>query len=133
MAQDPVEALRIGQFWSRVSEEHDIEKFQTILAEDFVMWYNFSPTDRSRAQFLDTLRDAHAIFKNQINRDARITPTATGFVLQATLCGLLDGKEISAPYCMVAQIRDGKVIRGDEYFDTSQLPKRAGDAGEGMI
>jgi ketosteroid isomerase-like protein len=133
MAQDPVEALRVGEFWSKVSEEHNIEKFQTILAEDFVMWYNFSPVDRSRAEFIETLRSAHAIFKNQVNKDAKITPTAKGFVLQATLCGVLDGKEISAPYCMIAEMRDGLVIRGDEYFDTSQLPKHAGDPGEGMI
>jgi hypothetical protein len=130
MAQDPVEALRVGEFWSRVSEEHDIEKFQTILAADFVMWYNFAPVDRTRAEFLETLRGAHAIFRNQINKDARITPTANGFVLQAILCGILDGKEIAAPYCMIAQMRNGLVVRGDEYFDTSQLPKRAGDPGE---
>jgi ketosteroid isomerase-like protein len=130
MSQDPVEALRVGQFWSRVSEEHDIEKFQTILAEDFVMWYNFSPVDRTRAEFLETLRGAHAIFQNQVNKDPKITPTANGFVLQATLTGILDGKEISAPFCMIAVMRGGKLIRGDEYFDTSQLPKHAGEPGQ---
>ena len=31
------------------------------------------------------------------------------------------------------QIKNGKVIRDDEYFDTAQLTKRAGRPGEGMI
>lgn len=133
MSQDPEEALRIGTFWAHVSEEHNIEKFATILADDFVMWYNFDPVDRNRAEFLETLRAAHAIFEDQINENARVTPTANGFVLQATLRGRLDGKEIAAPYCVITQMRDGKVVRGDEYFDTSHLPKRAGAPGEGMI
>jgi len=47
--------------------------------------------------------------------------------------GLMEGRPISAPYCIVAKIKDGKVIRGDEYFDTSQLTKYAGPVGEGMV
>lgn len=133
MSQDPAEALRIAEFWSKVSEEHNIEKFQTILSDDFVMWYNFDPVDRTREEFLETLRGAHAIFHDQVNENPRITSTADGFVLQATMCGVMEGQKVSAPYCLVAKIRDGKVVRGDEYFDTSQLPKRAGAVGEGMV
>lgn len=133
MAQDPAEALRVGQFWATVSEEHNVEKFATILHPDFVMWYNFDPNDRTRDEFIETLKSAHAIFENQVNENAVVTPTAEGFVVQATLKGVLDGQQISAPYCMIAKMKDGLVIRGDEYFDTGQLPKYAGPVGEGMI
>ena len=77
------------------------------------------------------------MFQNQKNEDARITitegGTEGGFVLQATMTGILDGKAISSPYCFIAQIKDGLIIRGDEYFDTAQLTKKAGRPGEGMI
>jgi ketosteroid isomerase-like protein len=133
MAQDPAEALRVGQLWARIAEEHDVEKFSTLLADDFRMWYNFDPVDRTRDAFIETLKSAHAIFDNQRNIDERITATAEGFVLQATMTGVLDGVEIAAPYCLVARMRDGKVVHGSEYFDTSHLPKKAGKAGEGMV
>lgn len=133
MAQDPKVAMELAQFWATVAEEHDVDKFATVLHDDFVMWYNFDPNDRTRAEFLQTLRDAHAMFHDQRNEDLRITLTEDGFVLQATMTGVLDGKQISSPYCFIARIQDGKVIRGDEYFDTAQLTKKAGRPGEGMI
>lgn len=133
MAVDREEALRLAQFWASVSEEHDTDKFETVLHEDFAMWYNFDPVDRTRAEFIETLKSAHAMFSNQKNEDARITVTEDGFVLQATMTGVLDGVAIRAPYCFVARIRDGLVVRGEEYFDTAQLSKRAGRPGEGMV
>jgi ketosteroid isomerase-like protein len=133
MAQDAEEAMKLAQFWATVSEEHNVEKFATVLHDDFVMWYNFDPNDRTREEFIQTLKSAHAMFDNQRNEDLRITLTDNGFVLQATMRGVLDGKEISSPYCLVARIQDGKVIRGDEYFDTAQLTKKAGRPGEGMV
>lgn len=133
MAVDREEAMHLAQFWASVSEEHNVEKFSTILHDDFIMWYNFDPQDRSRQEFIETLKSAHAMFQNQVNKDCRITVTEDGFVIQATMCGLLDGKEIASPYCLVAKVKDGKVIRGEEYFDTAQLTKRAGRPGEGMV
>jgi len=78
-------------------------------------------------------KSASAIFQNQVNDDCKITLTDRGFVLQAVMRAVLSGQEISAPYCLIAEVKDGKVIRGYEYFDTAQLPKRAEAPGEGMI
>lgn len=133
MTQDRQELMRLAQFWATVSEEHNVEKFATILHDDFVMWYNFDPQDRTREEFIQTLKSAHAMFENQKNEDLKITLTDDGFVLQATMTGILDGKAISSPYCLITQVQDGKVIRGDEYFDTAKLTKRAGRPGEGMV
>lgn len=133
MTQDRQELMRLAQFWATVSEEHNVEKFATILHDDFVMWYNFDPQDRTREEFIQTLKSAHAMFENQRNEDLKITLTDDGFVLQATMTGILDGKAISSPYCLITQVQDGKVIRGDEYFDTAKLTKRAGRPGEGMV
>ncbi|WP_371433280.1 nuclear transport factor 2 family protein [Novosphingobium sp.] len=133
MTVDREEVMRLARFWATVSEEHNVEKFQTVLHDDFVMWYNFDPQDRTRAEFIETLKSAHAIFKDQKNEDARITITDDGFVLQATMTGILDGTPISSPYCFIARVRDGLIVRGDEYFDTAQLTKRAGRPGEGMV
>jgi len=133
MAHDPQELMRLAQFWATVSEEHNVEKFATVLHDDFVMWYNFDPQDRTRQEFIDTLKSAHAMFEDQKNEDLKITLTEEGFVLQATMTGVLAGERIASPYCMIATVKDGKVIRGDEYFDTAKLTKRAGRPGEGMI
>lgn len=133
MAENPEEVMRLAQFWAQVSEEHDVEKFATVLHDEFRMWYNFDPVDRTRSEFIETLKSAHAMFHDQVNENTRITLTEDGFVLQATMLGVLDGKSISSPYCLVAKVKDGKVIRGEEYFDTAQLTKKAGRPGEGMV
>ena len=133
MGVDRGEAMRLAEFWTTVAEEHNTDKFQTVLHDDFVMWYNFDPQDRTKAEFIQTLKDAHAMFHDQKNENPKITITEKGFVLQATMTGILDGKRISSPYCFIAEIRDGKVWRGDEYFDTGSLTRRAGRPGEGMI
>ncbi|WP_197413693.1 MULTISPECIES: nuclear transport factor 2 family protein [Sphingobium] len=133
MTIDRDEAMRLAQFWASVSEEHNTDKFQTVLHDDFTMWYNFDPQYRSRAEFVETLKAAHAMFENQKNEDLKITITERGFILQATMTGVLAGENISSPYCFVAEVREGKVYRGEEYFDTAQLTKKAGRPGEGMV
>ena len=133
VAVDRDEAMRLAHFWATVSEEHNTDKFQVVLHDDFVMWYNFDPIDRTRQEFIDTLKAAHAMFQNQKNEDLKITLTDDGFVLQATMTGILDGQAISSPYCFIATVQDGKIIRGDEYFDTAKLTRKAGRPGEGMI
>src|SRR3546814_17608095 len=82
--------MRLAKFWATVSEEHNVEKFQTVLHDDFVMWYNFDPNDRSREEFIQTLKDAHAMFQDQKNEDMRITLTEEGFILQATMTGAIE-------------------------------------------
>jgi ketosteroid isomerase-like protein len=133
MTPEQEKFLELGKFWATVSEEHNVDKFATILAPDFVMWYNFDDAERTREQFMETLRNAHAMFHNQVNANPRITVTTDGFIVQATLQGDLDGKRISAPYCLIAKVRDGLVVRGDEYFDTSHLPRRPSKGGTEFV
>lgn len=133
MSTNREDALRLAKFWGSVSEEHNVEKFATILHPEFTMWYNFDSITRTRAEFIETLKSAHAMFDNQKNEDLKITLTEDGFVLQATMTGILAGTAITSPYCFIATIKDGLVIHGDEYFDTARLSKKAGKPGEGMI
>jgi len=118
------EHVRLGQFWSRVAQEHDREKLGSVLSDDFIMWYNFENIDRTKAEFLETLKSAHKRFDDQVHTDERVLPTPEGFVLQATMHGTVEGVKFSAPFCLIAKVRDGKVVRGDEYFDTTQLVTR---------
>src|SRR3546814_20958780 len=85
----------LAKFWATVSEEHNVEKFQTVLHDDLVMWYNFDPNDRSREEFIQTLKDAHAMFQAQKNETMRITLTAAGFILQSPMTGVREGTNIS--------------------------------------
>jgi len=130
MSVNREDAMRLAQFWATVSEEHNVEKFATALHPDFTMWYNFDSITRTRAEFIETLKGAHAMFDNQKNDDLKIVLTDDGFVLQAVMRGVLAGKEITSPYCFVATVKDGLVFHGDEYFDTARLTKKAGRPGE---
>ncbi len=133
MAIDPNEALRLAEHWDRTAKAHDIEAFGTILADDFEMTYNFDPAPRSREQLLRSLAEVYSMLTDHEHVDGRITPTVEGFVIEATLRGSMGGTRIEAPFCLVARVRDGKVFRSREYFDTAQLPKRVGPPGEAMV
>jgi ketosteroid isomerase-like protein len=130
---DPNEAIRLAELWDKTSREHDLKGFAALLAPDFQMRYNFDPAPRSREQLLGSLQEVYDNFQEHGHEDAQITATARGFVTQATLTGRLFGTRISVPFCLVAEIKSGKVHRAFEYFDTAALPKRVGPPGEGMV
>jgi ketosteroid isomerase-like protein len=47
-----------------------------------------------------------------------------GFVEQHLLRGkLADGREVSLAACIVCKVRDGRITRLDEYFDSAELEK----------
>jgi ketosteroid isomerase-like protein len=52
--------------------------------------------------------------------------TGKGFVEEHNVCATLkDGSEFLMPACIVADIKDGKIIRLSEYFDTRAAVKLA--------
>lgn len=124
MTPQEAEYVRLGEFWSKAAQAHDREGLASILSDDFVMWYNFEKIDRTKEEFLETLKSAHKAFNDQVHENERILPTSRGFVQQAIMCGTFSGERIAAAFCLVATVKDGKVVRGEEYFDTGQLVSR---------
>jgi hypothetical protein len=57
-------------------------------------------------------------------RQVRITPTTNGYVLQHVADTVLgDGSTLSnLDVCFVVQLRDGRLLRLDEYLDGAALP-----------
>jgi ketosteroid isomerase-like protein len=46
---------------------------------------------------------------------------ADGFVEQATMEGETPEGPLAAPFCRIAALKDGKICRIDEYFDSTTL------------
>jgi ketosteroid isomerase-like protein len=52
--------------------------------------------------------------------DIRITPFDSGYVQQHQWVGeTIDGKSFRVSACAIMQVRDGKIVRIDEYFDSA--------------
>lgn len=54
--------------------------------------------------------------------DVRIQPTPDGFVQQHVMrCLSPKGEPVEAHVCLVARIRDGRIVHVDEYMDSAQM------------
>lgn len=52
--------------------------------------------------------------------DRVVTGTDEGFVEEHMVCGTLpDGSALRLPACVVAEVRDGRIVRLREYLDTA--------------
>lgn len=92
-----------------------------IWADDAEIWHNFDRITQSKEQNLATLDWMCANTTSRSYDEVRRTLTETGFVQQHVLrLGFADGRTAEIPACVIAEIRDGKVVRVDEYLDSAQ-------------
>jgi len=59
---------------------------------------------------------------NRRYEKVRLQRTDTGFVQQHVLTGTIaSGAKLELPACMVGVVKDGRILRLDEYFDPAHL------------
>lgn len=99
----------------------DIAGVGALYHDDIVCWRNLDGRGLVKKQalkivgFLGTLDEL-------AYEDVRIEATATGFVQQHTLCCLSpSGEAVRVAACLVAEVRDGQILRIDEYVDSAAM------------
>ena len=91
-------------------------------ADDAVIWHNTDRLDSSKAENLEVLANFVKNVPVRRYEDRRLAVTADGFVQQHVLvCPRTDGTRRELPAAIVCEVRDGRITRLDEYFDSSQL------------
>jgi uncharacterized protein len=116
-------AIDLAERFFRAIEQGDMQTVRDIYAPDVVVWHNYDALDeRHRGQNREESLAVIAGIPARI-RGARYDvwhreTTETGFVQQHVLRGTMpNGEEFVLPACIVASIRDDRIVRLDEYFD----------------
>jgi ketosteroid isomerase-like protein len=107
-------------------EAGDLDTVASCYAPDMAFWCNLTGTEQSREQNLETLRDGAAILRRRTYDDRMISTFDDGFVAQYTVTAIAhDGSRRSLWACLVATVHDGRIVRMDEYLDSSKFARPA--------
>jgi ketosteroid isomerase-like protein len=122
MTKDEIERLARGFF--DAIEAGDIGKVRDTYASDAVIWHNFDGRESTREENLVTLNGFIRAVPSRRYTQRRLDVFDRGFVQRHLLAGkLANGKEVSLAACVVCAVKDGRITRLDEYFDSAALAK----------
>jgi len=103
-------------------EAGDIDGLVACYAPDAEIWHNTDGLESSKAQNLETLANFVQAIPVRRYEDRRLLVTADSFVQQHALrCPRADGSMRELAAAIVCQVKDGRITRLDEYFDSAQL------------
>lgn len=104
-------------------EQGDIEGFADCYAPDVKIWHNTDELIQNK----EANREAVAAMVKRIVKpvydNRRVEVFLGGFVQQHILRGTRahDGVHLTVPACVVCAVKDGKITRLDEYFDSVRV------------
>src|SRR5262245_5276555 len=110
-------------------EGKDFDAVAALYAPEFRLWFNATGNEIDAAANLAALREGAALHRRRTYDDRTINTFATGFVVQYSVNVVAHtGKRTSLWACGVAQCRDGKIVRWDEYLDSGKFGSRSNAA-----
>lgn len=110
-----------GRFLDAI-ERGDVAAATACYAPDAVIWHNSDGAETSAAANRKTLEGFVRAAPERRYENRRVTAHENGFVEQHVLrARLADGRELALPACLVCEVRDGAIVRLDEYFDSAPL------------
>jgi len=120
VSSDDIRALA-QRFFDAV-ENGDVEALRGIYAPDAIIWHNTDELETTVADNLEVLAGFVKRISERRYRDRRVQVFDGGFVQQHVLHGVrADGVAVSLPACLVCLVKDGRITRLDEYFDSAQV------------
>ena len=103
-------------------EQGDIDTLYNCYAPEAKIWHNTDEQEQSRDDNAETLRGFAKRISNRVYANRRVHAFDGGFVHQHDLKGVRsDGVALSLPACLVCLVKDGKITRLDEYFDSARV------------
>ncbi|RAN34091.1 nuclear transport factor 2 family protein [Hyphomonas pacifica] len=104
-------------------EAGDIDGLVACYAPDAKIWHNTDQQEQTPEDNRKTLAAMVTRISDRLYDDRRIDVFPGGFVQQHVLRGtrMHDGERLSLPACVICQVKDGKITRLDEYFDSAHV------------
>lgn len=121
------EARALAARLQKAAEEGRVDN--DIFAENAVIWHNSDELTLTMAENMSHV----LMFASKVPKwryeDVRVTPFNGGYVQQHRWVGeTVTGEEFSLSACAVVRIRDGRIVRIDEYFDSAPIARLGVDA-----
>ncbi len=113
---------RLAQSFFDAIECGDIDALARCYHDEVVIWHNTDRVETTKADNLAVLAKFIEIVpvRRYENRRLRLFPG--GFVHQHVLhMTTHDGRRHQLAACLVCAVRDGQIVRLDEYFDSADL------------
>ncbi len=112
------EHLALADRFIAALEAGDAEAVRAIYAPDAKLWHNNDEVEQTPEQNLKVFAWLVRALPQRRYRIVRREALSDGFMQQHVLEGVLaDGSPFAMPACVVVQIRDGRIVRLDEYLD----------------
>ena len=116
-------------------EGKDPGAVEDLYCDDVQVWHNFSNTSQSKSENIQVLT---ALCENvpEIHYDIveRLTLDDGRIFQRHTLRAMTEsGEEVLIPACMLLEVRDGRIVRIDEYLDSGQANRLRALSGRGPV
>jgi ketosteroid isomerase-like protein len=120
MSADP--AVAVAQKLTERILAGDVDGVADLYHDDLTAWRSHDGRTLGRKQALRVVEILGRQLRELRYEDVRIQPTPTGFVQQHVMrCLSPRGEPVEAQVCMVATLRDGRILHVDEYMDSAQM------------
>ncbi|MBY8824916.1 nuclear transport factor 2 family protein [Sphingomonas colocasiae] len=110
-------ALAVAARFCEAMERRDADLLAALYSEDAVIWHSHDEIEQSKDEGVATARAFFATLRSCSVELTALQSSDTGFVQQHRLVGeRLNGRRFrGAPLCVIAAVRDGRIVRIDEY------------------
>lgn len=121
MTDDEMRALA-KRFFDCV-EAGDVDGLVACYAPDARIWHNTDRLEQTPAENEATLKGMVKRISDRVYAHRRLQVFPGGFVQQHVLQGtrIHDGVRVELPACIVCEVKDGRITRLDEYFDSATV------------
>jgi len=104
-------------------QDHRIEEVADVISDDFIVWMAPLQKEMGREEWLAATPAGWERQRSRIYNDRNIDTFDGGWVARYTLnITEHNGRKSALQVCIVAQCRDGKITRMDEYIDPAKSP-----------
>lgn len=111
----------LAERFIRSVQRGDIDEVSSIYAADAVIWHNYDQIEQTREQNIKTMRWFTTRLAGMSYEDIRRNVLPDGWVQQHVLRGTApNGTKVEVHAMLRVWVRDGRIVRLDEYLDPAQ-------------
>lgn len=117
------EISNIAQRFFDAIEAGDIEAMQANFADEAEIWHNSDELIITPSQTAQILSGMLTRISNPKYTERQLMTFPGGFVQQHILKGMRvhDNNEVRLPCAIICRVKDGKIVRLDEYYDSAHI------------
>ena len=117
-------AMQVVDAYNDAWMARDLEGMKATVSDDYIQWHSHIRKEFTKDEEFDMLVEALKVM-NIVFHHVRRFPVEGGVVMQCLGdIKLANGASATdVPFAMVYRVRDGKIVRCDEYVDGASLPQ----------